>query len=165
MTTLLAVSLLAGACSDETDLDTADGGGSDVAPDGSGVTVPDRDPDLTGTITKIMPFVPITEDCVPADDADPDATTSDDDPPICTPADSNVIATVLVEGDLAPERGRKISYTITTDTKLTGETADGIKVGVVASLAEGQLVDSWASGPCAESYPEQCGAEALRVIG
>jgi hypothetical protein len=53
---------------------------------------------------------------------------------------------------------------VTTDTKITG-TADGAGVGAFADLAEGQLADTWASGPCAESYPEQCTLEAIRVTG
>jgi hypothetical protein len=107
----------------------------------------------------------VTEDCTPPEDLDPDAAVSSDDPPVCTPQDNDVIGTILVEGDLAPEQGRKISYTITSDTKITGETADGTKVGVFGDLAEGQLADTWTTGPCAESYPEQCGLEAIRVTG
>jgi hypothetical protein len=149
--------LLTAACGDE---DSA----TDEAPDGTGVVVPDREPDLVGTITVVTPFEPITEDCVPADDVDPDGTTSNEDPPICTPEDNDVIGTILVEGDLAPERGRKISYTVNTDTKITG-TADGAGVGVFADLAEGQVAETWATGPCAESYPEQCTLEAIRVTG
>jgi hypothetical protein len=170
--TLLTLTMLAAACSDDTAVDagggtttTTSGGGSDEAPDGSSVTVPDRTPDLTGTITAITPFVPITENCIPAEDLPPDGSVSSDDPRICSPEDSNVIGTVLVEGDLAPEAGRKISYTVTTDTKLTGRTSDGLKVGVFAGLAAGQTVDTWATGACAESYPEQCTAEAIRVVG
>ena len=92
---------------------------------------------------------------------------SSDDPPICTPEDNDVIGTVLVEEDAdSPSEGRKISYTVTTDTKITGETADGTKVGVFEDFAEGQVVDTWVSGGmCAESYPEQCGLEAIRVTG
>jgi hypothetical protein len=170
---MLAFALALGACGSDDDVragqegttTTAAGSGIDQAPDGTGVTVPDREPDLVGTITAITPFVPITEDCTPPEDVDPDAATSSDDPPVCTPADSNVIGTILVEGDVRPEQGRKISYTVTTDTKLTGATADGMKVGVFAGLAEGQSVETWTTGPCAESYPEQCSAEAIRVIG
>jgi hypothetical protein len=173
--TLLAVVLVLGACGSDDDVTAGSGGtttttvsgldGIDAAPDGTGVTVPDREPDLVGTITVITPFVPVTEDCIPPEDVDPDAVTSSYDPPVCTPADSNVIGTILVEEDLRPEQGRKISFTVTTDTKLTGVTADGVKVGVFAGLAEGQTVDTWVTGPCAESYPEQCTADAIRVTG
>lgn len=167
---LLSLTLLGAACSDDkTDVNAGDDTdqGSGVAPDGSGVEVPDRDPDLVGTLTTITPFEPITEDCTPAEDVDPDGAVSSDDPPICTPEDNDVIGTVLVEEDpAAPQGGRKISYTVTTDTKITGQTADGTKVGVFADFAEGQVVDTWVSGDaCAESYPEQCGLEAIRITG
>lgn len=173
---LVSLTLLTAACSDDetgvnagndTDQGSGDGTGTGVAPDGSGVQVPDRDPDLVGTITTITPFEPITEDCTPADGIDPDAAVSSDDPPVCTPEDNDVIGTILVEEDPdAPEGGRKVSYTVTTATKITGQTAEGTKVGVFADFAEGQTADTWVSGnACAESYPEQCGLEAIRVTG
>lgn len=158
---LLSVVLLGAACGD----DASDDSGSDQAPDGSDVEVPDREPDLVGTVTRLTPFEPVTDGCLPADEVDPDAAVSDDDPPICTPEDSDLIGTLLVEGDLAPERGRKISYTVTTASKITGQTVDGVGVAVFADFGEGQTVDTWATGPCAESYPEQCTLEAIRVIG
>jgi hypothetical protein len=169
---LLTLSLFGAACSDDDTPvqaggDQTDGSGSGAAPDGTGVEVPDRPTDLAGTITSITPFEPITEDCTPPDEVDPDAAVSSDDPPICTSEDNDVIGTILVEEDAPnPSEGRKISYTVTTDTKITGETADGKKVGVFADFAEGQVVDTWVSGGmCAESYPEQCGLEAIRVTG
>lgn len=87
---LLSLTLLTAACSDdETDVNAGDdthqagdGAGTAVAPDGSGVEVPDRDPELVATISTLTPFVPITEDCTPADDVDPDGAVSSDDPPI-----------------------------------------------------------------------------------
>ena len=112
--------------------------------------------------------MPITEDCTPPEDLDPDGAVSSDDPPICTPEDNDVVGTILVEEDPDdPEGGRKISYTVTTDSAITGETADGTKVGSFADLAEGQTVETWVAGDgaCAESYPEQCGLEAIRVTG
>ena len=128
---LLILVLLAGACGGSED-DPA----VDEAPDGVGVEVPDRAPDLTGTITQVTP----------------------------PGAGSDVLGTILVEGDLAPGQGRKISYTVTADTKITG-TSDGVGVGTFADLATGQTADTWTTGPCAESYPEQCGLEAIRVTG
>jgi hypothetical protein len=164
---------LAGACSDDDTPVTAGGDqdGSDAigpAPDGTGVEVPDRTPDLVGTITSVEPFVPVTEGCTPSEDLDPDASVSDEDPPICTPEDTDLVGTILVEETPEdPQGGRKISYTLTSDSKITGATADGTKVGVFGDLAEGQQVDTWvpADGACAESYPEQCGLEAVRVTG
>lgn len=160
---LLPLALLAGACGDD-DADVDAGTGTsdttDTTPAPGGGDVPDRAVDLTGTITVITPFVPITEDCVPADDLDPDGSVSSDDPPVCTPDDNDVLGTILVEGDLAPEQGRKISFTVTADSVVTGEGVTGF-----ADLEEGQLVETWTTGMCAESYPEQCGLEALRVVG
>jgi len=164
----LSLVLLTAACSDgKTEVDAgADGAGSGVAPDGTGVEVPGRAPDLAGTITAITPFEPITEGCTPAEQADPDGVSSSDDPPVCTPESNDVIGTILVEEDPAdPQGGRKISYTISTDTKITGETSDGTKVGVFADFVQGQVADTWTPGPCAQSYPEQCGLEAIRVTG
>jgi hypothetical protein len=126
---LLTLALLASACGSD---DDAIG----EPPDGTGAEVPDRVPDLTGTVTVVTPLDP------PSDD------------------DAGVIGTILVEGDLAPEQGRKISYTVTTDTEITGT-----GVGVFTDLVEGQTADTWATGPCAESYPEQCTLEAIRITG
>jgi hypothetical protein len=171
---LLSLTLLvATACSDDDTPVTAgddqdgDAGGIEPAPDGTGVEVPDRDPDLVGTITSVEPFVPVTEDCTPVDEVDPDAAVSSEDPPICTPEDNDITGTVLVEENPDdPNGGRKISFTLTSDTAITGETADGVKAGVLGDLAVGQTVDTWISGDaCAESYPEQCGLAAIRVTG
>ncbi len=145
--------------------DAAGGGSIDPAPDGRDVEVPDRPADLVGTITEVTPFEPITEDCTPPGELDPDGSTSSEDPPVCTPADNDVIGTVLVEEKPGVQEGRKISYTVTTSTGLTGQSADGTAVGVFGDLVAGQTVDSWvpADGMCAQSYPEQCAADTIRV--
>lgn len=158
---LVPLALLAAACGDDDDdVNTGTSDTTDTTQAPGGGEVPDRAIDLTGTITVITPFVPITEDCVPADELDPDDSVSSDDPPVCTPEDNDVLGTILVEGDLAPEQGRKISFTVTTDSVITGE-----GVTSFADLEEGQLADTWTTGACAESYPEQCGLEAIRVTG
>ena len=168
----LALSLLGSACSDDDTPVTAGddpGGGSaiDEAPDGTDATMPTGPADLVGTITSVEPFEPIDEDCTPPEDLDPDEPVSSEDPPVCTPDDNDVVGTILVEEDpKAPTGGRKVSFTVTTDSVITGEAADGTKVGLFGDLAEGQTVDTWVSGDaCAESYPEQCGLEAVRVTG
>ncbi|MGK2948268.1 MAG: hypothetical protein ACSLFP_06820 [Acidimicrobiales bacterium] len=175
---LLSLALLVAGCGDDdADLDTgapstdgsdAAGDGSiEPAPDGSDVAVPDRPADLVGTITEVTPFVPVTEDCTPPEDLDPDGTVSSDDPPVCTPADNDVVGSLLVEEQAGVQQGRKISYTVTTSTGITGQTADGELVGVFGQLAEGQIVESWvpADGMCAQSYPEQCAADTIKVTG
>ena len=121
-------------------------------------TAPERAPDLRGTITSVTPFVPVTEDCVPPEDVDPNGAVSSDDPPVCTPADNDVLGSILVE-ELPdrPSAGRKISFSVTTASALVG--LDGFD-----DLREGMEVDTWVAGDvCAESYPEQCGLEALVV--
>ena len=171
---LLTLGLVLGACSDDdTPLATGDGQGDDGsavtdAPDAPGAEVPDRPPDLTGTITSVEPFEPVTEGCTPPEDVDPDGAVSSDDPPICTPADNDIVGTILVEERPdATEEGRKISFTVTTSSLITGQTADGQAVRELSDLVEGQPVETWvpADGACAESYPEQCGLEAVRVTG
>ena len=170
--TVLALTLVAGACNDETDVDAGDGANA-TEPECEAdcgdveVAIPARAPDLSGTITSVEPFVPVTEDCTSPEDLDPDAAVSSDDPPICTPEDNDVVGTVLVEEKPDdPSGGRKISYTVTSSTAIAGAGADGTGVGSFGSLAEGQTVDTWVAGDaCAESYPEQCGLEAIRVTG
>jgi hypothetical protein len=175
---LVSLSLLAACSDDDATVDTgapsgddgsdAGGGGTiEPAPDGTDVEVPDRPADLVGTITAVTPFEPITEGCTPPEDLDPNGSVSSDDPPVCTPADNDVVGTVVVEEQPDVQEGRKISYTVTTATGLTGQAADGTPVGVFGDLAVGQQVDSWVpdDGMCAESYPEQCRADTIRVTG
>lgn len=156
---LLALALLGVACGDDEEVDT---GATDSGVDDgttSSVELPAGSPDLTGTITSVSPFEPVTADCTPPEDLDPDGAVSSDDPPICTPEDNDVVGTVLVEEQPGVQEGRKISYTVTTATAIAG-------VASFDDLAEGQRVDTWVVGDvCAESYPEQCGAEAIRVTG
>jgi hypothetical protein len=148
---LVVVGLLLAGCGD----DDADVGTGPTAP----AQVPDRGADLVGSVTSVTPFVPVTEDCIPADELDPGGAVSNDDPPVCTPEDNDVVGTVLVEEQPGVQEGRKISYTVTTATTFTG--VDGF-----ADLVEGQLADTWvAGGMCAESYPEQCTLEAIHVTG
>lgn len=154
---LLAAVLLLTACGDDTDIDTGDGTTS-TAP--GETTFPDRPAEITGTITSVTPFVPITEDCTPPEELDPDEPISSDDPPVCTDPDTDVLGTVLVEEQPGAQGDRKISFTVTAATVLGGEGIEGFD-----DLAAGQLVDAWTPGPCAESYPEQCTAEAIRVRG
>jgi len=169
----LTLTLVVGACSDDDTPVTAGDGAGTTEPDCEAdcgdvvVTIPDRAPDLSGTITSVEPFVPVTEDCTPADELDRDDSVSSEDPPICTPEDNDVLGTILVEESPEdPSGGRKISYTVTTSTGIAGDGPDGTGIGSFDGLAEGQKADTWvAGGQCAESYPEQCGLEAVRVTG
>lgn len=161
--TLLAASLLlVGACGDDDEDVTAGDGSGTTAPATSDATVPDGPADITGTVTSVSPFEPITEDCTPPEDLDPDGSVSSDDPPVCTPADNDVVGTVLVEEQPEVQEGNKISFTVVTSTALVG--ADGAPIAF-ADLAEGQTVEAWSTGFCAESYPSQCAAVAIRRTG
>lgn len=154
----LAIALLA-ACGDDADVETGD----DVTTSTTAAaapTLPERPADIIGTITAIAPFVPITEDCTPPEDLDPDGSVSSDDPPICTPDDNDVVGTVLVESQPGVQEGEKISFTVTTATVLSD--AEGSALGGLAALETGQAVEAWSTGMCAESYPEQCSAVAIR---
>lgn len=180
---LLSLTLLTAACGDDADVRAGDGTSttattpddttSTTGPDGATTTtttttpggspegtVPDEPAHITGTITSVVPFEPITEDCTPPEDLDPDGSVSSDDPPVCTPADNDVVGTVLVEEEPGVQSGRKISFTVTTSTVLLG--ADGAPLDEFDDLAEAQVVEAWSTGMCAESYPEQCTAVAIR---
>jgi hypothetical protein len=165
----LALAVLAGACRDDTDVNAGDDPSGDDASggDASGGDADPAAPDIVGTITSVEAFVPVTEDCTPPDDVDPDGAVSSDGPPSCTPDDSDVLGTVLVEErPEAPDEGRKISFTATSEAQFQGEAPDGTIVVAFDDLAAGQEVRAWASGGgCAESYPEQCGLEVIHVTG
>lgn len=154
--TLLSVTLLlAAACGDDdADVSTGDNPTDTV----DEVTVPAAPADITGTVTSVTPFEPVTEDCTPPEDLDPDGSVSSDDPPVCTPADNDIVGTVLVEEQPGVQEGNKISFTVTTSTALS----DG---DTFADLAEGDTVEAWSTGFCAESYPSQCEAVAIRRTG
>lgn len=149
---LLTLSVLTAACSDDTELRAGDGTTTTA-----GLVGP---ADIRGTVTVVAPFEPITQDCTPPEDLDPNGAISSADPPACTDEDSDVLGTVLVEERPGVQDGRKISFTVTTATALGGP-------GVTRfdDLAEGQAVDAWSTGQCAESYPEQCTAVAIRRTG
>lgn len=152
---LLALGLLAAGCGDDTDIRTGDDTTTTTSRHGG--DLPDRPADIIGTVTAVAPFEPITEDCTPAEDLDPDGAISSHDPPVCTDEDSDVLGTLLVEERPGAQEGRKVSFTVTTATVLSGP-----GVSRFVDLAEGQTVDAWSTGLCAESYPEQCTAVAVR---
>src|SRR5690606_21482646 len=122
--------------------------------------IPVRPVDITGEITSVAPFEPITEDCIPADELDPDDSVSSDDPPVCTPADMDLLGTIVIEEQPGVQEGRKVALSIIEGTVLAGDGITGFDY-----LAEGQIVEAWTGDICAESYPEQCGGVAVRVTG
>ena len=139
---VLLMTLFATAC--------AGGGGTDAA------TPPDGDPYITGEITSVAPFVPVTENCVDPTGADPDDSVSSDDPPFCSTG-SEAAGTILVEE--RPD-GNKASLQVTTVWR---ETTDGLEEASFADLEVGQTVSAWVSGPVAESFPVQATADAVVI--
>ena len=117
-------------------------------------------PDIVGELTSVTPFVPVTTDCTKPEDLPPGGAISNEDPPICTDPDTDVLGTVLIEAEPGVQHGDKLSLTITRATVL-----DGAGVTRFADLEAGQKVRAWTTGPIAESYPGQGTARALRVIG
>lgn len=138
-----------------------DGGPATTAP---ATQPPDAAPDIVGVVTNVAPFAAVTEDCVEYDpDADPDTSASSDDPPPCTDPDTPVLGTVLVEQDpSSPSGDRKISFWVERSTALLVEGDSGYETVTFAELSDGTLVAAWATGPLAESYPEQ--GEALAIV-
>jgi hypothetical protein len=145
---LLAVALLLVACAGG----PGGAGGDQPAP-------PAGAPYISGAVTSVTPFTPITEDCVDGSDLDPDGSVSSDDPPICSP-DDGPQGSILVEE--LPD-GNKASLTIAQTTGIWRETADGVEPAAFTDLAEGQTVAAWVSGPVAESFPVQATADDVVI--
>ncbi len=126
---------------------------------------PTTEPTIVGLITDVVPFEPVTGDCVtPEPDTDPDSPVSSDDSPFCTDPDTAPVGTVLVEEDPAGTSGdSKISFTIGRDTTLLSESSGSPDPLSFADLAEGMTVAAWAAGPIMESYPAQATAAAIVV--
>jgi hypothetical protein len=123
---------------------------------------PGTDPTIVGVITEVVPFAPITEDCI---DADPDSHVSSDDVPVCSDRDTAPLGTVLVEQDAAETGEYKISFTVGHNTTLLIERPDNGSAEPLsfADLADGMSVAAWADGPIAESYPAQAMAAVIVV--
>jgi hypothetical protein len=126
---------------------------------------PTTEPTIVGLITDVVPFEPVTGDCVtPEPDTDPDSPVSSDDSPFCTDPDTAPVGTVLVEEDPAGTSGdSKISFTIGRDTTVLSESSRSPDPLSFADLAEGMTVAAWADGPIMESYPAQATAAAIVV--
>jgi hypothetical protein len=71
---------------------------------------------------------------------------------------------VLVEAQPGVDGGRKIWFTVEAATRLAERRGDDLQDTAPGDLAVGQRVEAWASGPMAESYPEQGTAEAILVL-
>jgi hypothetical protein len=162
---IVGVVLMACGSSDTT---TGPGGSSTtfVSPKHQGP--PTRPADLVGTIAVVTPFEPVTENCTPPDQLDPDGVVSSDDPPICSDPAMGIEGSILVE---APPDGAvgglgdRASLTVRRDETAiwvcgpTGQVAEGS----FGDLSNGATVSVWVDGPVAESYPVQATATALAV--
>lgn len=151
---LLVLVLTMAACGDSDDVgsgagsaDTAGGGGEPAAT-------------FVGTITEVTPLEPVTEDCIPAEELDPDGSVSSDDPPVCTDPATAPLGSILVEAEPGVDGTEKIVFTILQDTVLTSEgapiTFDDLAVGAEATIGF--------SGQVAESYPGQATADSVDLV-
>ena len=126
---------------------------------------PSEDPDVVGFVTDVTPATPVTEGCVePSGPVDPDAPVSSSDPPVCTPADSGRLGTVLVEEQPgAASGGTKIVFTVTDETAVLRATSEGHVPASFDELGRGATVSAWSTGAIAESYPAQATARAIVI--
>lgn len=71
---------------------------------------------------------------------------------------------VLVEAQPGADSGRKIWFTVDDSTTIVARRNRDLYDSALEDLAVGQRVEAWASGPMAESYPEQGTAEAILIL-
>lgn len=135
-----------------------------------GAGPPAGPPDLTGTLTSVTPFVPRTEDCVEVGQQPPGAAVSSDDGPFCTDPDSDVVGSILVEEQPdrpmvgpRPPQGDKAAVTVATGSEILRHAGQGYVEAAFDAFEVGQVVEVWFSGPVAESYPVQAGAQAVVI--
>ena len=146
---LLAVVLAAAAC-----------GSGTGSSSGDGPALPDRGPDIEGTVTSTSATPPPTDDCVPPGD-DPDGSVSSDDPPACFDPEEAPLGTIVVETDPDGDGGDKGSLSIDRDTVVVD--ADGNELRF-RDLEAGYSVRAWHTGEVAESFPWQARAVAVEVL-
>lgn len=132
---------------------------------------PDEPADIVDEVTSVRPFVPRTEDCVPRGDRPPDAPVSSEDPPTCDDPSADRLGAVTVEQE--PDRqlddqlglpaGDKAIVTVSTDTRVLRQAADGFERATFDDLDTGRQVAVWYRGPVAESYPVQATAATIVI--
>jgi len=150
---LVLLALLLAACGDEDDVEIGSPGSTE-RPDGGAPAAT-----FEGTITEVTPFEPVTEDCIPPEDLDPDGSGSSDDPPICSDPATAPLGSILVEVEPGSDGGDKVVFTIRQDTVLTRA---GAPIGF-GELTPGASATVGFDGQVAESYPGQAGADTVEV--
>ncbi len=109
-------------------------GWSDYKPVEDPAIVPDRHPDIEGTITKV------------------------------DGGEGTVLLRLLVEERPDDRTGsQKDLVTITPDTRVYGEKGGKLHSASVQELRQGAAVSAWYSGAVAESYPRQATAVAIVI--
>lgn len=93
-------------------------------------------PTIQGTITKVTPQVP--------------------------PGDIQGRVLVEEQPDQA-NAGQKIVFTVTANTELLRRSGGGDQRIVLTELHVGDIVQAWATGPLAESFPAQATASSILV--
>ena len=97
--------------------------------------LPKQEPDIRGSITQINP--------------------ESDDP--------NIFGTMLVESQQETNTHYdKAAITVTTETRISEQTAQDRQPANFEALQVGQRVEVWFTGPVAESFPVQ--ATALEIV-
>ena len=79
-------------------------------------------------------------------------------------AGSGGLGSVLVESEDPDTTFDVASVSVTEKTTLLRETDNGYVEAAFADLAEGARVDIWITGPVAESYPVQAGADFMVIL-
>lgn len=74
------------------------------------------------------------------------------------------LGSVLVESDDPNTTFDKASVSVSDKTTLLQETDNGYVEAAFTDLAEGSRVDVWITGPVAESYPVQAGADYVVIL-
>jgi hypothetical protein len=154
--------LVAGCGDDDKKVESKPNDTSDDAGQAS-PTPPDEPATTQGPIASVQPFQPVTENCTPAEGLDPNGSVSSDDPPLCTPADSDIVGSFLIAPGTGTGEVDAASVTVTEDTELlVGDASGGWRTGRFEDLQAGVEVQAWAlDGMMAESYPVQFEAEAV----
>ncbi len=130
-----------------------------------GAKLPDEDPSITGTITRIEPARGAGQagGALPA--GDPDQPVSSDDPPAAGGTRRGILGTVLIEENPnEPSGSDKASTTVNKDTRILKQDGEKVVNAAFDDLKGGQRAQVWFTGPVAESYPVQATAGVILIL-